>query len=250
MGVVPTANGSCRVRSKGCDIFVAIKCDIGIPTVDEPDMGIVNVSVEFGCSVLSRSQDLSGRQTAIETEALAEVVANQVQSMCFQSVDRKQFCIEPKRACWIVSVDILVERIDGPLIDPISIGIRAALLGLELPIVSLPPPDKEQVETFPKVDLLGGLWKLSPDNVSAICVSVGVFCDSSITAVDLDRIEELLAKSSNNSLITVAVNDQGKCFGIHKWGTGILDPAVLKTVISSACQVGREVSVIVTKVVS
>lgn len=251
MGVVPTANGSCRVRSRGCDIFVAIKCDIGIPSITEPDMGIINVAVEFGCFVQSRVSDSSGKQATIETESFAEVIANQVQSMCFQSVDRKQFCIEPGRACWVVSVDILVERIDGPLIDPISIGVRAALLGLELPIVTLPPPDQEQgAETFPKVDLLEGLWKLSPDNTSAICVSVGVFCGNTITAVDLDRIEELLAESSSNCLITVAVNDEGKCFGIHKWGSGILDPSVLTPVTSAACKVARDVSAILTKVVS
>ena len=251
MGIVPTANGSCRVRSRGCDIFVAIKCDIGIPTAAEPDMGIINVSVEFGCSVLNRSSESSGRQAAMENEFFADVVANQVLSLCFQSVDRKQFCIEPKRACWIVSVDVLVERIDGPLIDPISIGVRAALLGLELPIVTLPPPDQEQgPETFPKVDLLEGVWKLSPINTTTICVSVGVFCGNTITAVDLDRIEEILAKSSNNSLLTVAVNDEGKCFGVHKWGSGIMDPSVLKAVTSAACQVAREVSAIVTKVAS
>jgi exosome complex RNA-binding protein Rrp42 (RNase PH superfamily) len=251
MGVVPTANGSCRVRSKACDIFVAIKCDIGIPTAHEPDMGILSVSVEFGCSVLSRVHDLSGRQAVMESEAIAEVVSHQIESLCLRSVDRTKFCIEPKRACWVVSIDVLVERVDGPLIDPISIGVRAALMDLELPVVSVPPPEAESVaDSFPRVDLLGGLWKMSPNNLSAICVSVGVFCDNSIIAVDLDRIEESIAKFSNNSLISVSVNEDGTCFGVHKWGSGAIDPAVLKAVVNSASNVGKQIALMMTKVVA
>lgn len=251
LGVVPTANGSCRVRSKACDVFVAIKCEIGVPDSVKPDQGIVNVSVEFGCSVIVRVSDMSGRQSAIESETWADVLANQVQSMCLQSVDLKHFCIESKRACWVVSIDILVERVDGPLIDPISVGIRAAMMNLELPIVSLPPPEEENgSELFPKVDLVGGLWKLKPENMSAICVSVGVFCDSTVIVVDLDRTEETLAKSANNSLITLSVTEDSKCFGIHKWGTGVVDPTILQSLISSASLVGKQIGSIMTKLVA
>jgi exosome complex RNA-binding protein Rrp42 (RNase PH superfamily) len=81
-------------------------------------------------------------------------------------------------------------------------------------------------------------------------VSVGVFCDNSIIAVDLDRVEESIAKSSNNSLISVSVNEDGKCFGVHKWGSGVIDPSVLKSVVNSASKVGNQIALMMKKVVA
>jgi len=251
LGIVPTANGSCRIRSRTTDIYVAIKCDIGKPSVEKPDEGIINVALEFGCSVLPRLQDFTGRQAVLEADAFAEVVADHVESLCLKSLDRKQFCIESGRCCWVASIDILVERIDGCLIDPISIGIRAALMDLELPLVALPPPedtmDGGETSMMPKVDLLGGLWKLSSSQMSAVCVSIGVFNNNSVILVDMDRMEEYLAKSRENSLITVSVNDQGDVCGIHKWGIGAIDPFVIRDVVSSGIKVGRDISQLMTK---
>ena len=253
LGVIPTANGSCRIQSRGCDIYVAIKCDIGRPSTKNPNEGIVNVAVEFGCSVLPRLQDFTGRQATMEADAFADIVANHISSLCITGLNKQQFCIEPARVCWNVSIDVLVERIDGPLLDPISIGVRAALMDLELPVVAVSPESEsardggEKEPIIPKVELTGGLWRISPQQSSAICVSIGVYCDSSVIMVDLDRIEENIAKLRDNALVSVAVNEAGECCGIHKFGAGSVDPLVFRDVVSAGLNVGKQVASLLTR---
>ena len=251
LGVVPTANGSCRVRSPGCDIFVAIKCDISRPSHTKPAEGIVNVSVELGCLVLPRMQDVVGRQAIQEADSYSEVVANHVSTMCLSSLDKTQFCIQPGSACWSVSVDVLVERIDGPLLDPISVGVRGAFMDLELPAVAVSQKDErdgeEKQSLLPRVDLLGSMWRLRKDQLSAICVSVGIYCSDTVIMVDLDRVEEGIAKLKENSLLTVAVNEFGNCCGLHKFGAGSLDRLILKTIIDAGISVGKEISCMLSR---
>lgn len=246
LGVVPTANGSCRVQSKACDIYVAIKCAIGRPSPVAPEEGVFSVAVEFGCSVLPRLQDFSGRQATIEAETLSEIVANHISSMCLSSLNKKQFCIEPRKVCWLVSIDVLVERVDGPLIDPISIGVRGALMDLELPHVTLTPDSEKDGDSkeplVPLVDLSESMWRMLPHDASAVCVSIGVYSDNSIIIVDLDRIEENLAKLKQNCLLTVSVNDAGECCGIHKFGSGSIDALVTRDVVSAGLILGQRIS--------
>jgi exosome complex RNA-binding protein Rrp42 (RNase PH superfamily) len=83
--------------------------------------------------------------------------------------------------------------------------------------------------------------------MSAICVSIGVFKNSSVILVDMDRIEEYLAKSKDNSLVTVSVNDHGDICGIHKWGIGTIDPFVIRDIVASGIRVGRDISRLLTQ---
>ena len=255
LGVVASANGSCRVRSRGTDLYIAIKCDIGRPTSSKPREGIVNVSVEFGCSVLPRLQDFTGRQATLEADAFAEIVSSHVVALCLSGLNREQFCIEPGRACWIVSVDVLVEAIDGPILDPISLGVRAAFMDLELPIVAVTPDGEtrdgnDKMPVVPRVELTGDVWNPSSSGLPAICVSVGVFCENSVMLVDLDRIEENLAKSKGNNLITISVNESGDCCGIHKFGSGALDPMAFRDVVSSGSVVGKGIATLINSLVN
>jgi exosome complex RNA-binding protein Rrp42 (RNase PH superfamily) len=243
MGVIPTANGSCRIRSKGCDIYCGVKCEIGIPSPDRPEQGIVRVMTEFGCTVLPRTQDLTGRQANMEAESFGEQISRQIQSTCLTTLDMNQFCIRKGLACWILSIDVLVERIDGPLIDPISIAVRAALMDLELPVVAVPDVEKsaeDAPDALPRVDLLGSLWRVNVN--TSVCISVGVFCDNSMIIVDLDRVEEWLARHPGNCLVSVSVDQEGTCSGIQKQGVGSVDPNILQNVISAALAVGKSVA--------
>jgi exosome complex RNA-binding protein Rrp42 (RNase PH superfamily) len=251
LGVIPSANGSCRVLSKACDIVVAIKCDISRPSPEKPAEGIVNVEVELSSTVLPRIQDFLGRQAMLEADSYSEVIANHISSMCLSSLDKKQFCIESGKACWCVSIDVLVERIDGPLLDPISIGVRGALLDLELPAVAVSQRDErdgdeQRMSMMPQVDLLGSLWRPREGTLSAICITIGIFCLDTVIMVDLDRIEESIAKLKENSLLTIAVNDQGNCCGIHKFGSGSLEPLIVKDVINAGISVGSKISSMLT----
>ncbi len=243
MGAIPSANGSARIQSKGCDIYIGVKCEIGKPESIKPEVGIAKVAVEFGCSALVSTQALMSRQANLEAEAFGDHISRHIEMMCLSTLDMRQFSIEKGVACWILSIDILVERFDGPLIDPISIGVRAALMDLELPAVAIPAPHKggEDSEShIPRVDLLGTLWHPKPN--SSICISVGVYCDNSMILVDLDKHEEWLAKSKDSCLVLVAVDDLGRCSGIHKHGIGSIDPRILSNVVSAAAQVGKRIA--------
>jgi len=251
LGVVPTANGSCRIQSRACDVIVAIKSEIGRPLTDRPSEGIASVSVEFGCSALPRQSEFAGRQAAAEADSASDVLSRHLTDLCIASMDKTQLCIEPSKACWILSIDVLVERIDGPLVDPISIAIRGALMDLELPIVTSvndPGNDREESGTaIPRVELSDALWTISPSNMSAICLSVGIYGNGSIFLIDLDRIEDSIAKFKNNCLLTVSVNDNGECCGIHKFGNGSVNPAVVCEVVEATSIVGKQISELLVK---
>lgn len=248
MGVVSMANGSCRVRSSGCDLYVAIKSEISRPLFDKPNEGIVEVSVEFACSAMARQSETTLRQATQDSESLAEITASQISQLCLSCLDKEKFCIAPSAVCWKLSIDVLVDRLDGPILDPISTGIRAALMDLQLPVVVVPADDErdgdEPAPVIPKVALIGTMWH--PAVTSAICVSVGVFCDNSVIIVDLDRIEETLAKQPKSCLITMAVNDLGECCGIRKYGIGSVDPMILRDVLSAGLNVGQQISTLMT----
>jgi exosome complex RNA-binding protein Rrp42 (RNase PH superfamily) len=245
LGPIASANGSCRVRSHGCDLVVAIKSEIGRPSIRKPDEGIVNVSVEFGCSAVPRTHDSNGRQALTELEALADVMSRHISTMCISSLNKKQLSIESGRVCWILSIDTLVERVDGPFIDPISIGVRGALVDLELPIVAAVNDEDTQREEplpgIPKVQLTNTFWKLSSCEASAICVSIGVYSNGSTLVVDLDGIEEHIAKLKENCLLTVAVDDSGDCCGLQKFGTGSVDAEAMFDVLNAALLIGKHV---------
>ena len=241
LSVIPTANGSCRVTSRACDIYVAVKSEIGRPLQDRPNEGIINVSVEFGCSVLPRLQDFTGRQAAIEADALSDVLAGHISAMCISTLDKKQFCIQSGKACWVLSIDVLVERIDGPLLDPISIGIRGALMDLELPIVAPIEDTEGDRDAIPRIQLTESLWRLDLLQSSSICVSVGIYADGSISMVDLDRVEESIAKLKENGMITVSVNHDGDCCGLHKFGVGSIEPSLIVDIVQGASALGKDI---------
>jgi exosome complex RNA-binding protein Rrp42 (RNase PH superfamily) len=240
--VVPTANGSCRLESKAYDIIVAIKCEIGRPTKEKPDEGIVNISVEFGGSVLPRLQDFTGRQAIIEADTLGDIVSEHISSMCISALNKKRLCIREGRACWISNIDILIERVDGPIMDPVSIGIRGAFMDLQLPHVALEQTEEEDNEesTVPIVDLMDGMWKIDPADSPALCITLGLFGNNEVVMVDLDRIEENLAKQKENCLMTFAINSHGACSGLHKFGAGSFDPAHMEEIISAAQDLGKK----------
>lgn len=243
LGVIPSANGSARIQSKGCDIYVGVKCEIGKPELEKPDQGMAKVMIEFGCSALVSTQALMSRQANLEAEAYGEYISRHIQKMCLSSLDMTQFSIEKGTTCWIVAVDVLVERFDGPLIDPISIAVRAALMDLELPSVAVPAPQKGEQDaksSIPCVDLLGTFWHPIPN--SSLCISVGVYCNNSMILVDLDKHEEYLAKNKDCCLVSVSVDSLGRCSGMHKHGTGSIDPNILPSVVAAAISVGERMA--------
>lgn len=253
LGWLPSANGSCHVKSLSCDIYVAIKCELGRPTAEHPSDGIVKVDVEFGGSVLPRFQDFTGRQAMIEADTLADLTASQITNMCLSSLDKKQLCIESGRICWIASVDVLVERIDGPMLDPISVGLRGALMDLKLPGV-VPVADEEAAHstksiesTIPMVQLTTDLHRMILKESSALCITLGIFAGNSVIMADLDRSEENIARLKENCLLTVAISGSKECCGLHKFGLGSLDPSITHHVIQAGIQLGAQVSAVLDK---
>lgn len=218
VGVVPTANGSCRVQSKACDIFVAIKCEVATPSSASPNEGLINVSVEFGCSVLPRLTDFTGRQAALESDSLSATLASHLQSMCLSGLDKRELCISPGRLCWLLSVDVLIERIDCPFLDPISIGIRGALQDLRIPLLSVPEDSEER-----KFEIIKNNY-LNLSKLSNLIYSVGII-DNEIILIDLNKIEENL---SNNLAVSFSGGDVA---GIHKFKTGSIDPFLISAII-------------------
>jgi len=53
-------------------------------------------------------------------------------------LDKRGFCLVPGKICWIVNIDVFCLSVLKPIyIDKVSLGIRAALVNLEIPELNI-----------------------------------------------------------------------------------------------------------------
>jgi len=120
--VVPTANGSSRLRLGNTEILVGVKADIGTPTLTRPNHGRIEFFVD--CSA-NASPEFEGRG--------GEALANELsQSLLLayknpNGFDLTQLGIISGQSCWLLNVDILILECGGNLYDTISLAVIAAL---------------------------------------------------------------------------------------------------------------------------
>ncbi len=129
-GVVPSAEGSARVRIGDTEVLAGVKIDVGTPFADTPDEGVLMVGTEFLPLASPEFESGPPREDAIE---VSRVVDRAIRES--KSIDFPKLCITPKEKVWIVYVDVDVLDDHGNLIDASSLASLAALMTARIPVL-------------------------------------------------------------------------------------------------------------------
>lgn len=159
-GIVPSAEGSARVRLGDTEVIAGVKIDVGEPFADTPDEGVLMVGTEF---VPLASPEFESGPPGEDAVEVSRVVDRAIRES--KVVDFTKLCITPKEKVWMIYVDIDVLDDHGNLIDASSLASLAALLTARLPLLgedgrvdrdkkgteSLPISGKPLCTTFAKI---------------------------------------------------------------------------------------------------
>jgi exosome complex component RRP42 len=129
--VIPSAEGSCRVRIGHTEVIAGVKIDVGEPFADTPDEGVLMVNTEF---VPLASPDFEPGPPGEDSIEVARVVDRAIRES--KSIDFSKLCISPKEKVWMVYVDIDVLDNDGNLIDAAGLAAAAALRNATMPVLT------------------------------------------------------------------------------------------------------------------
>lgn len=104
-GIVTHANGSCRLRLANTDVLVAVKAEIDVPPIDNPDEGKITFFVDCSANAAPEFEGRGGEELALE---FANTLEGAYRSR--QAFNLKNLCILPQQRCWKLFVDVLVRR--------------------------------------------------------------------------------------------------------------------------------------------
>jgi exosome complex component RRP42 len=224
-GVLSNTSGSSRLRLAATDVLVGIKVELGRPLPGQ-DEGQILFSVE--CST-SASPEFQGRGgdllSACLTRCLERMIANK------KAIDMNKLIIIPEKQCWIIYVDTMILVNGGNVLDAISLAIRAALLDVKIPEISVVEDgDNYELEisddpqACQTLDL--GSW---PVLVTLSEIGSKFIVDASIE-------EECCTVGR----VTFGVNKDGSIMCTQKAGKGTVDPTILPEMLKIALSFGKE----------
>lgn len=218
-GIVSSCNGSAQVRSTKCNITVGVKVEVGPPSPDEPDKGIVEMNVDCSANAHPKFEGRGGDDIAQE---IVFVLSNSI----IPCIDRKSLCISEGHKVWVVYIDVLILECScvSQLIDLSGLGIKAALSDTLVPKLIADEED-------------GNDFVLSPDseeycpidhNNIPILLTLTRIHDQYVADVTEEEAAAGIAR------LTLALNDIGQLLYCKKSGSGSLHPDPLKEVLKKA----------------
>lgn len=225
-GVVPSCNGSAQVQSTNCNITVGVKVEVGQPSPDEPDCGVVEFNVECSANANPRFEGRGGEATAQE---IVFVLANALTP----SIDRKALCITKGHKAWIVYVDVLILECSclSQLIDLSALGIKAALYNTRVPRLIA---DEEDPNDF----------ILSPDSEEYCPVdTTDMPILLTLTRIHDQYVADVIEEEAAAGIarLTLAFDSQGRLLYTKKSGSGSLHPDPLKEVLGKASKLAMKI---------
>lgn len=129
-GVIPSAEGSARVRLGDTEVIAGVKIDVGTPFADTQDEGVLMVGAEFVPLASPEFEAGPPREYAVE---VARVVDRAIRES--KVIDFKKLCIKEGEKVWMVYVDVDVMDNHGNLIDAASLAAMSALLNAKMPLL-------------------------------------------------------------------------------------------------------------------
>ncbi|KAK9817753.1 hypothetical protein WJX72_001640 [[Myrmecia] bisecta] len=232
VGVLNMTSGSARVKLGGTEVVVGVKVDIATPSPDAPDAGLAYYDVEI--SPLAGPEYLGYAGSELGA-SLAQRLARSMQAGSDGrggAVDLTALGIIKGKTCWAMYVDALVIRVDGNVLDAVSIAAKAALADTKLPSISVTEAEGEDDEPELEVDDdPSASVRLETPSVPCI-VTVSQAGRSYV--VDLCEEEEQCVDAS----LHIAVTAQGSLRGITKQGSSGIDLGSLQEMLGIAQRVG------------
>ena len=136
------SNGSSRIHLPGSstDVLCSVKADLVRPSPSRPDAGVCELSVDLslwggGCGGPGVGGVGAPRRRRRQREDESELSSLLSRLVLPHAVDYPRLVVWPGRYVWRLSIDVVVLRADGCVLDACSIAIRAALVDARLPRV-------------------------------------------------------------------------------------------------------------------
>ncbi|KAL3823606.1 hypothetical protein ACHAXA_005587 [Cyclostephanos tholiformis] len=136
------SNGSSRIHLPGSstDVLCSVKADLVRPSPSRPDSGVCELSVDLslwggGGTATGPSGGGAARKRRRQREDESEISSLLSRLVLPHAVDYARLVVWPGRYVWRLSIDVVVLRADGCVLDACSIAMRAALIDARLPRV-------------------------------------------------------------------------------------------------------------------
>jgi exosome complex component RRP42 len=197
-GVVPSAEGSARVKIGNTHIIVGVKMSVMTPFPDTPEEGVMMVDAEL---LPLASVEFESGPPSPEAIEFARVVDRGIRES--KTIDTEKLCITPGEAVWGVHIDMNVLDHDGNLITAGALGAIAALRSAKMPKYD---EETKRVEREPQGPLP---LKDAPIEITVAKINNKLLIDP--------NFEE---EKAMDARVTMAVTQNGDFCAMQKGGTG------------------------------
>lgn len=218
-GVFSSCNGSAQVQSKSCNITIGIKVEVGAPSPDEPDQGVIEINADCSANASPKFEGRGGEELAQE---IVFVLSNSI----IPTIDKKALCISEGYKVWIIYIDVLILECScvSQLLDLSALGIKAALHVTRVPRLIADEEDANDFVISPDSE------EYCPINVTnlPILLTLTRIHDQYVADVTEEEAAAGIAR------LTLAFDEQGGLTYTKKSGSGSLHPDPLKEVLSKA----------------
>ncbi|MEM0326531.1 MAG: exosome complex protein Rrp42 [Desulfurococcaceae archaeon] len=217
---IEKSEGSALVKLGKTQIIAGVKLDIGAPYPDRPNEGVLQVHAEFVPLASPSFEPGPPDENAIE---LARVIDRSLREP--RVLDLEKLIIEPGKLAWVVFNDIY-------LVDHAGNAIDAGMLASVLALATAKMPRLLKLEQGYKIDKSNRENPLPVRNI-VVSVTMGIIGD--IVFVDPSLEEEYVAES----VITIAIDEEGRICGIQKRGEKGITRTTLEKSVDIALSKGR-----------
>jgi len=225
-GIVTSCNGSAQVQSTNCNITVGIKVEVGRPSSEEPQCGIVEIAVDCSANASPKFEGRGG-------EDLSQEIVFVLNNALIPAIDRKSLCISEGHKVWIIYIDVLILECNcvSQLIDLSALGIKAALCDTRVPRLIA---DEEDVNDFV-------LSAESEEYCPLDTVDLPILL--TLTRIHDQYVADVTEEESAAGIarLTLAFDNKGRLSYTKKSGLGSLHPDPLKEVLHKASKLAMKI---------
>jgi len=227
-GVIPHANGSCRLKLGRTDVLVSVKAELTKPETESPNLGKLICSVDCTRSSVLEGEEALKNLNINLTSGISRLLCES------KTLDLTSLCVIKGKQVWFLYIDAMVLDIGGNLLDAISMASYAALSSTKLPKVTVVTGEEED-ET--EIDVSDDPLDSKPlVDVDKLPITVSLAKIGSGFVVDGTAEEEQCMSAS----LSVSVNKMAQICGIHKSGPGGISPTALQEMLKCGRRIGQE----------
>ena len=217
---IEKADGSALVKLGKTQVLVGVKLELGSPYKDRPSEGVLQVHAEFVPLASPSFEPGPPDENAIE---LARVIDRALREP--RVVDLEKLVIEPAKLAWVVYNDIYLLDHAGNVTDAGMLASILALATTKLPRLLKTEAGEYKIDRSTKAGAL-------PLKTLVVTVTLGIIGNAIL--VDPTVEEEYLV----DSIITIAVDENGRICGIQKRGERGIERSVLNKAVDVAIEKG------------